>query len=110
MADVFTTKIVGMTCYPQEAGMTDVVFQVQWSYEGTDGTFTTAMSGSTDVPAPASGDFTPFDQLTEAQVLGWVQECTDPNVWIDCAEKISAWLAAQHKPPVVNPPLPWGTP
>lgn len=105
--DVFTTKITGMSAYPTQDNLTDVVFQVFWRYEGTDGTFTTAMSGTTNIPAPDPQDFIPYDQLTEATVLDWVQQYTNPAVWVDYSAQISAWLVAQHNPPVVQLPLPW---
>ena len=107
MADVFTTVITGMSAYPTLDNLTDVVFEVYWSHEGTDGTFSTAMSGSTSVPAPDPQNYIPYADLTEAHVMGWVQQYTDPAVWTDYEAKMSAWLAAQHNPPVVNPPLPW---
>ena len=106
----FSLSIVGMMAYPTKDALSDVVFQVCWSYEGTDGTFTTAMSGTTDVPSPDPQDYIPYSDLTEPVVMGWVQQYTDPAVWVDYEQKMTAWLAAQHNPPVVNPPLPWSTP
>lgn len=109
--DTFTLKISNMVCYPSVGHMTDVAFEVCWSYEGTDGTFTTAMSGSTKVPPPTDpNDFVPYDQLTEEMVLGWVKEFTPAQVWPEYEAKMSAWLAAQHNPPIVTPPLPWAQP
>jgi hypothetical protein len=107
MADVFTTVITGMSAYPTLDNLTDVVFEVYWSYNGTDGTFNVAMSGATSVPAPDPANYIPYADLTEADVMGWVEDNTDPAVWTDYEAKMSAWLAAQHNPPVVNPPLPW---
>lgn len=107
MADVFVKRITGMACYPNEGGLTDVVFEVYWNLEGTDGTFSTAMSGQTSVPAPDAQSYIPYADLTESVVLGWVDQYTDPAVWTDYEQKMSDWLAAQHNPPVVNPPLPW---
>ena len=107
MSVTFTKTITGMSAYPTLDNLSDVVFEVYWSYNSTDGTFSTAMSGATTVPAPDPADYIPYADLTEPVVLGWVDTYTDPAVWADYAAKMTDWLAAQHNPPVVNPPLPW---
>ena len=103
----YTLKITSLEAYPAEAGLTNVVFRVDWALSSTDGTFDTAMSGSTDVPAPDFANFIPFDQLTEAVVLDWVRAHTPQAKFDDCERQMADWLAAQHVPSVVTPPLPW---
>ena len=101
-----TWAVTGMTAYPQKEGETDVVFQVSWCCTATDGTFTTAVPGSIGVAWQAGTPFTPYDQLTEAQVLGWVftglgsEKATVEGYAVEGVE-------AQAHPPVVSPPLPW---
>lgn len=104
-----TWAVTAMTAYPQQAGETDVVFSVAWCCTATDGTFTTAVPGSIGVTWQAGTPFTPYDQLTEAQVLQWVFDGLG-------AEKLTVegyavkGVEDQANPPTVSPPLPWAPP
>lgn len=100
--------VTAMDCYPQADGETDVVFTVHWSCNGTDGTYNASVYSTCAVPAPTGSAFTPYDQLTQEQVLGWV--------WANGVDKdateaaVNQQIANQVNPPVVTPPLPWATP
>ena len=100
---------------PTEGTLTDVVITADWRCNGTE----TTGSGDTEKTysgtcygscsfAPPSGNFTPYDQLTEQQVLGWCfsngvdQKAIETNVVIQIADQIN--------PPVVVLPLPWVPP
>ena len=107
MTPTFTLTISEMMAYPEYQGNTNYVYQINWSYKGDDGTFSTAMSGSTNVPESDPQSFTPYNELTKEMVESWIQEYTDPAIWPDYEGKISGWITAQYTPPVVTPPLPW---
>ncbi len=104
MSATFTWSVTAMDCYPKADGQTDVVFTVHWTLSGTDGTYNGSVYSTCSVPAP-EGTFTPYDQLTQEQVLGWI--------WANGVDKQSAEAAVQQQidnqinPPVVTPPLPW---
>ena len=87
-------------------GFTEVVLSAGWRCTATDGTYTTSNYGSCSFPQPAEGgQFTPYNQLTETQVLGW---CYDNGVDKDANElAVKNQLANLVNPPVVQPPLPW---
>jgi hypothetical protein len=60
---------------------------------------------------PAGSTFTPFNQLTEAQVIGWIQAVVDGNQ--SYKEHIEAQILkqiAEKVRPVTEPQLPWGSP
>lgn len=83
-------------------GLTDVVISVSWSLTDTQQGITETFTGVTLVEPPGD-NFTPYDQLTEAQVLEWVfkkvsQAGTEAIVTERIQDKIS---------PAVDPPLPW---
>ena len=107
MTITFTTTITGMEAYPVFQEIPLYVFRVYWNYLGDDGKFSTAMQGSTDVPTSDPQSATPYDQLTQEQVMGWVQTYTPSWMWSEYTDKITAWITAQYTPAVVNPPLPW---
>ena len=57
-------------------------------------------------------DFVPFAQLTEALVIGWVQESLGEQGVANFEANVNGQLESQKNPPVspVNTPLPWATP
>jgi hypothetical protein len=110
MAITYTWAVTGMKV--TKAGtLQDYVVQTYWTKTGTDesgnsGTF----SGATPfAPDPTQSDFVPFDQLTQAVVLSWVQ----PLVTGSYEEHVNAVIAkeiADKIDPVVEQPLPWAPP
>jgi hypothetical protein len=104
MATTFNWTVTAMDCYPQEGGNTDVVFNVHWTCSGTDGAFNGSVYSTCAVPGP--GDpFTPYADLTQQQVLGWI--------WANGVDQAATEAAVQTQinnqinPPVVTPALPW---
>jgi hypothetical protein len=68
----------------------------------------TARRISTAAPATAPENFTPYDQLTQDQVLGW---CFSNGVDQSAIEaNVSAQINDQINPPIIAPPLPWMPP
>ena len=60
--------------------------------------------GTASFHAP-EGTFTPYSQLTEAQVLGW---CWANGVDQTATEaSVQSQIDSQINPPIVTPPLPW---
>jgi hypothetical protein len=104
MATTFTWTVSQLDCYPQADNQTDVVFTVHWQLTGTDGTYNGSVYSTCSVPAP-TGTFTPYADLTQEQVLGWI--------WASGVDKDSAEAAVQAQidnqinPPTTTPPLPW---
>lgn len=104
-----TWDITSMDCYPKDGSKTDVVFNVHWTCSGqqtTNGvTYTGSVYSTCSLPAPTGSAFTPYNQLTEQQVLGWI--------WANGVDKTATEAAVQQQinnqinPPVVTPPLPW---
>ena len=97
--------VTAMDCYPQEDGHTDVVFTVHWTCAGTDGNYNASIYSTCAIPAPTGSAFTPYADLTQNQVLGWI--------WANGVDKDATEAAVQQQinnqinPPVVTPPLPW---
>ena len=102
-----TWTVTGLLVKPQADGFTDVVYIVNWLCTATDGTNEARRGGKTEVPTPAGGTFTPFDQLTEAEVVGWVQAQLGPEEVAKIEADLVAQLAYMANPPVVEMPLPW---
>jgi hypothetical protein len=95
-----------MDAYPQAEGETNVVFTVHWTCAGTDGTYNASVYSTCAVPAPTA-NFTPYQDLTQDQVLGWIWAS---GVDKDATEAaVNQQIAQAINPPVVTPPLPWAT-
>jgi hypothetical protein len=103
-----TWTVTAMDCYSQENSETDVVFTVHWTCAGTDGTYNASVYSTCSVPTPTGSSFTPYADLTQDQVLGWI--------WANGVDQAVTEAAVQQQidnqinPPVVTPPLPWATP
>lgn len=109
MSTVFTWTITQMQCRTQEDGYTDVVITASWNCNGvaTVGgvAYSSNYSGFSSFSLDPSAPFTPFDQLTQDQVLGWVWQ--DPNLKPVVETNVQVQLDRQINPPIVTPPLPW---
>jgi hypothetical protein len=89
---------------PTEGTLTDVVITADWRCNGTQDNYSGTCYGSCSF-APPTGSFTPYEDLTEAQVLGW---CFSNGVDQTAIEaNVSAQIENQINPPVIAPPLPW---
>ena len=111
MSATINWTVTAMDCYPQEDGMTDVVFTVHWTCSGTqtanDTDYSSSVYSTCAVPAPTGTDFTPYAELTQEQVLGWI--------WANGVDQAATEAAVQQQidqqinPPVIQPPLPWAS-
>ena len=92
---------------PTEGTYSDVVITADWRCNGTQDQYSGTCYGSASFAAP-SGDFTPYEDLTEQQVLGW---CFSNGVDQTAIEaNVSLQIENQINPPVIAPPLPWVEP
>ncbi len=95
-----------LECKPQEGDLADVVVVANWSLIATDGTHEANAYGATAM-GPVGSEFTPFDQLTEAQVIEWVKEQIGAEGVAAFEAYAAQQIADQINPPIVTPPLPW---
>jgi hypothetical protein len=108
MANTYTWVISQLDCYPQHDDRTDVVFTVHWRRQATDGSGHNGdIYGSQAVTLDPDAPFTPYADLTEAQVIGWLEEAFGTETLAAQVAALDQQIANQINPPVVNPPLPW---
>ena len=105
MSTTFTTTIKQMFTVPNPTGyVVNVVFKV----EGTDGTHTASIDGNIQfTPEQNEQRFIPYSQLTQAEVLGWINEAT--NNQENYYANINGQIQSMITPPVSpsSQPLPW---
>lgn len=104
---VYSWVIERLDCYPEQDGETDVVFTVHWRLNAQDGEYGATAYGTVGVSYAPGQPFTPYADLTEAQVVGWVQAALGAEQVAQMEAALAANIAAQINPPVVSPPLPW---
>lgn len=107
MAITYNWHIAQLDCYPEHEGNTDVVFTVHWRMDGTDGEHTAGVYGSVGLTLDPEADFTPYADLTEMQVIGWVKDALGEEQVAGYEENVAAQIDALVNPPVVTPALPW---
>ena len=92
---------------PTEGSYTDVVITADWRCNGSQESYSGTCYGSCSF-APPSGSFTPYNDLTQEQVLDW---CFANGVDKTAIEaNVSLQIENQINPPVVSLPLPWVPP
>ena len=58
-----------------QESLENVIKTVHWRYRGTDENDVTAETyGATAIGDPNPVDFTPFDEVTESDVIGWLED------------------------------------
>ena len=106
MATTFTTRITAM--YTLQTPDPDYIVNVIWQVEGVDGAHTASIGGNTQFSsADQVGPVTPYANLTEATVIGWI-----PAEAIASAQAcVQGQLDSLANPPVSpsSQALPWAT-
>ncbi len=84
------------------------VVNVLWTLTGVDGQYTASIGGNSQFTVQ-EGTFTPYDQLTQEQVIGWVQAALGPDGVANFEANVQGQINSMITPPVSpqNTPLPW---
>jgi hypothetical protein len=90
-----------------EGTLTDVVITADWRCNGSQDQYSGTCYGSCSF-APPSGEFTPYEDLTQDQVLGWCYANGVDQAAIEA--NVTAQINDQINPPIIAPPLPWVEP
>jgi hypothetical protein len=110
MTAQITWTIKQMSTVPQLDGESDVVVSAVWQATGIESGFSAFVNGVQQFTLQQGETFTPYDQLTQQQVIDWVQQAMGANG----VTSINACLEGQldsmiNPPPQPAPqPLPWG--
>ena len=92
---------------PVEGSNTDVVITADWRCNGSQENYSGTCYGSCSFQPP-TGSFTPYEDLTEQQVLDWCFANGVDQAAIEA--NVSLQIQNQINPPVVSLPLPWVPP
>ena len=100
----FTTTITAM--YTVQQPDPNYVVNAIWEVTGVDGQYTASIGGNTMFDSQQSEAFIPYNELTEAIVIGWIP----PEQIASAQACVQGQIDSMITPPVSpeNTPLPWG--
>jgi hypothetical protein len=100
----FTTTINRM--YTLDTPDPGFVVNVLWTVTGVDGSNTASIDGNTQFTMQ-EGTFIPYDQLTQATVIGWIPADQIASAQANVQGQIDSMITPPVSPQ--NTPLPWAT-
>ena len=114
MSATINWRVGVMECYPTYDQNTDVVFTVHWDCLGSEtvsgSTYNGRVYGATGVTFHSGSDFTPYEDLTQPQVFGWVWDAMGSGSKENYENSVQTQINNLINPPIVTPPLPWSLP
>lgn len=100
--------VSAMECLSDLEAEHGYVTTVHWSCDGTDGTYSGRVYATQSFAVnPEKPDFVPFDQLTEAEVISWVQGAIGAEGVTATEASVQSQITNQAFPKIVMPPFPW---
>lgn len=98
-------QIEWMNTTPTSADPAEAVITVGWRCNGTQDSYSASVYSTCSLPPADPANFTPYADLTQDIVLGWI--------WANGVDKdateaaVQAQIDNQINPPVIKPALPW---
>ena len=105
MAITYTWNCTTVDTYPTKSDQTDVIFNVHWRLTGVDDTEDKNAGDSYGVVSLDTEDlstFTAFADITEADVIGWVEAALGEDQVAALKTSIDAQIAEKITPTVVT--------
>jgi len=105
MSATFQWACEWMQTTPTDADPAKAVLQVGWRCNGTQDIYSGTVYSTCSLPPADPASFTPYADLTQDQVLGWI--------WANGVNQAATEAAVQQhidnqiNPPTIQPPLPW---
>jgi hypothetical protein len=97
--------ISALDCAVKDGKLSNVVQTIHWRYSATDADGNTSENyGAQSVPAPTSNDFVKFDNLTEADIVSWLEAVIDVDAM---QESLQAQIQLIKNPIKVTLPPPY---
>jgi hypothetical protein len=105
MAITYTWNCTTVDTYPTKSDQADVIFNVHWRLNGVDDTEDENVGDSYGVVSLDTEDlstFTAFADITEADVIGWVEAALGEDQVTALKASIDAQIAEKITPTVVT--------
>jgi len=85
----------------------NVVNNVHWRINADDNSYTASVYGTRAIPYDNANPFTPFEDLTQDQVITWVKNIMGKEGIAEIEARIAYLLENQRNPVVYVLPSPW---
>lgn len=106
MSVIKTWRVHSIAYKPELHDLEKVVSAVTWRLDGTDGDHSDSIFGTVHLPEP-TGEFVPFDELSEPTVLEWCHAQIGPDQVKGYEAEITTKIQTLANPPVAADELPW---
>jgi hypothetical protein len=107
---VFEWGISQLNCAVESEGLPDVINMIHWTYSATqvdgDKIWYASTYGASSVAQPNPQNFIPYADVTEAEVIGWLEAILPVEAM---QASLEANIALQINPVEVTLPLPWAS-
>ena len=104
----FQWVISQLNCAVESDGLPNVINMIHWRYNATkiegDKTYFAETYGASSVAQPNPQNFTPYENVTEEEVIQWLEQILPVN---DMQSRLEANINLQINPVEVTLPLPW---
>jgi hypothetical protein len=106
----FQWVITQLNCAVESDGLPNVINVIHWRYNATqvngDKTYFADTYGSSSVAQPNPQNFIPYEDVTEEEVIGWLEQILPVD---DMQLSLEANIALQINPVEITLPLPWNS-
>jgi hypothetical protein len=93
------TWIITNTDYNiSEDGLTNVIYNLHWTCQDEQDGFTGSVYSTQAVSYTVGSPFTPFDDVTQAMMVGWLQSAMGPEAVAAAEAAVAAQIEAQKNP------------
>lgn len=107
MAIVYKWVVSELECYTEKEGKSQVVRNVYWRYQATEGNYFAEVFGSQHLNTDNLKDFVAYSSLTKDQVIDWIKSEMGKQKLAEFKNQLDVAIDSQKNPPIVTPPLPW---
>lgn len=105
---IFQFVISQLNCAVESEGLPNVINVIHWRYQATqvdgDKTWFAETYGASSVAQPNPQNFIPYADVTEAEVVSWLEQILPMEAM---QASLEANIALQINPKEVSLPLPW---
>ena len=106
MAITYTWSVTGLMVQ-DEGDLDKVAVMSNFSISGTDGEHTGQVSYAVNLLPADAQNFTPYNQITQAQALGWTQDALGVDRVTAMEGEVAEQIAKAAIPVPQPAPLPW---
>jgi hypothetical protein len=106
----FSWTISALDCAVEKEGLPNVINVIHWRYNATkvvgDKTYFVDTYGASSVAQPNPQNFVPYEDVTEAEVISWLEEILPVD---EMKAGLEAKIELEINPVQVTLPLPWAS-